>query len=252
MLSKNPPKFKPHRRKTVSFSFPDWDFKLFGLLFFFLTSVALLFALISAGVFGSNQGVVGTDEVRDGSPSPTTSLKVSLDDVRSLGSKNAPVVVVKYSDFRCGYCGKFVSEVKGLLESEYIDSGKVRFIYKDFAVLGPDSVMAGAAGWCAHDQKKFWRFHDVLFDSRNNGNDYGAFLSDVARDSGLDVSRFESCLNSGSKDSLVHKSSSEASSNGFRGTPAFIVMKADGSVKETIGGFVSFSEFKRVVDSLMS
>lgn len=233
MLRKNPPKFKPYRKRTVSFGFPNWDFKLLGLIFFFFVSVISVIVL----------GVVFYED---------SSLKVSLDDVRSLGSSDAPVVVVKYSDFRCGFCGRFASETKPLIESEYIDSGKVRFVYKDFAVLGPDSVLASAGGWCAHDQNKFWKFHDTLFNTPNNQDVYSDFLSHVAGIAGLDVSRFESCLSGGSKNSLVDADSSEASSNGFRGTPSFIVMSSDGSIKKTINGAEPFSKFKMVIDSLLN
>jgi len=250
MFEKKPPKFSSGK-KTVSFSVPDWDFKLLGLIFFFLLSLILFFVLlgVTLSASGGDSGSVLGDS---GDPVPV-SLSVSLDNVRSLGSDSAPVVVVKYSDFRCGYCGRFALETKPAIESEYVDSGKVRFVYKDYAVLGPDSLLAGVAGWCANDQGRFWEFHDALFSSpADRGEDYSSYLSGVARGVGLDVSKFNSCLSGGSKDSLVSASSSEAASNGFRGTPSFIIMKSDGSSKQTIPGALPFADFKVVIDSLLN
>ncbi|MFO0766031.1 MAG: thioredoxin domain-containing protein [Nitrospiraceae bacterium] len=85
-------------------------------------------------------------------------------DNRVRGSAEAPLTIVEYSDFTCGYCLKFFKETWPRLQAKYVDTGKVRFLYKDYprADQGP-GVAAALAARCAGDQGAYWPMHDRLF-----------------------------------------------------------------------------------------
>lgn len=82
------------------------------------------------------------------------------------GSGTAPVTIIEFSDFQCGFCWKFWKETLPQLEREYIATGKVRFVYRHLAILGESSAIAAQAADCAGEQDKFWRYHDALFTSK--------------------------------------------------------------------------------------
>jgi protein-disulfide isomerase len=104
-------------------------------------------------------------------------VNVKLDPVLNsdfiLGSE-APVTVIEYSDFQCPFCGKFFRETEQTLIDSYIKEGKIRFVHRDFAFLGNESMVAAVAARCAGDQGKFWEYHDYLY-SHQNGENQGNF-----------------------------------------------------------------------------
>ncbi len=88
---------------------------------------------------------------------------IDLDNARSIGDEDAPVVVVEYSDFTCPFCQRFYEQTLGSIKQNYVDEGLVLFVYKDFPVVGGDEL--AHAGWCADEQDLFWEFHDAVFES---------------------------------------------------------------------------------------
>ncbi|MEK7647106.1 MAG: thioredoxin domain-containing protein, partial [Patescibacteria group bacterium] len=91
-----------------------------------------------------------------------------------LGNPEAPVTVVEYSDFQCPFCGRFFHTTLSEFKENYIKTGQAKFIYRDFAFLGQESIDAAAAAKCAGDQGKFWDYHDYLF-SHQSGENQGNF-----------------------------------------------------------------------------
>lgn len=143
-----------------------------------------------------------------------------------LGDPNAPIIIIEFSDFQCPYCGKFFEQTEPALIREYVETGKVQFVYKHFAFLGNASILAAQASECAADQGAFWPYHDRLFDAQS-GENGGAFSQDnlivVARDLGLDMARFERCLKNGETLARVEADRQEAARAGLHGTPTFLV-----------------------------
>ena len=89
----------------------------------------------------------------------------SLDaDVRVRGQANAPLTLIEYSDFTCGYCLKFFKRTWPRIQARYVDTGKVRFVYRDFprGDQGP-GLDAAVAARCAGAQGQYWAMHDRLF-----------------------------------------------------------------------------------------
>lgn len=86
----------------------------------------------------------------------------SADDV-ILGDSNAPVTVIEYGDYQCPFCARFFIDVEPLIRQKYIETGKVKMIFRNYAFLGPESPAAAEAAECAKDQGQYWAYHDALY-----------------------------------------------------------------------------------------
>jgi len=113
----------------------------------------VVLAVVAVAVFASlDQAGAGQDAAPDDS---------ALD--KSLGAADAPVLVAEFADFQCPYCKDFSDGPGQLLKEEYVDTGKVRFVFRHFAFLGDESTWAAEASDCADEQGRFWENHDRLF-----------------------------------------------------------------------------------------
>ncbi len=159
-----------------------------------------------------------------------------------LGDNHAKVTIVEFADFQCPFCGEWQKEVFPELKKQYIDTGKVRFVYMDYAFLGQESVQAAEAARCAADQNRFWEYHDKLFASQNGENE-GAFsdsnLKKFAHDLSLNTDIFNSCLDTHMHSSEVGESSNNGNSHGVNSTPTIFI---DGIKSEGVAPFQSYQQ----------
>jgi protein-disulfide isomerase len=144
----------------------------------------------------------------------------------SLGDPNAPVKVEEFSDFQCPYCAQFALNAQAGFIEKYVKTGKVYFTYIPFSFIGPESVRAAEAAYCAADQNKFWEFHDALF--KNQGGENTGVFSDnkligFAQKTGLNMAEFRSCFDSGKYKEKVQTDLNDGKARGVTGTPSFIV-----------------------------
>jgi len=144
------------------------------------------------------------------------------EDDRVRGDQQAPVTLLEYSDFTCGYCEKFFEETWPLLFSEYIQTGKLRLIYRDFprAVSGP-SVDTAMAARCAGEQGQYWSMHDRLFSSHRKFSPEQ--LQQQAEDLRLNVRQFSECVQAERYMESIYRDRMEGGNVGVRGTPHFIL-----------------------------
>ena len=157
-------------------------------------------------------------------------------------------MLIEFSDFQCPFCGRFYVQTESQIDEAYIQSGKVRFGYFNFAFLGPESTWAAEGAECASDQDKYWEYHDVLYSSQS-GENQGAFNKDnlkkFAEGLGLDTSAFNECLDSGKYTQLIQDESSMASSIGVRSTPTFLING------QAVVGAQPYEIFQQTIDSLL-
>lgn len=159
-------------------------------------------------------------------PISSTSLlgEISLD--KSTGEEKAPVVVVEYGDFQCPACKYFFQTSVKQLKDEYVQSGKVRFVFRQFAFLGDESLWAAEASECANEQGRFWDYYDKLYQEQN-GENVGIFSKDnlkkFAVDLKLDIAGFNQCLDAGRYTDKVKQETQEGQQAGVRGTPSVFV-----------------------------
>ncbi len=187
---------------------------------------------------------------------PLSAAKLPEAEVRMRGRANAPVTLIEYSDFTCGYCLKFFKETWPLIQARYVDTGKVRFLYRDYprADQGP-ALDAAAAARCAGAQRQYWAMHDRLFAEAGRLNS-AVYLSHAAV-LGLDQAAFERCLKDGRYTKSIFEDRREANHWGFHGTPGFILMRTahEPTEKEpaiAIPGAFPFEMFAEEIDRLLS
>lgn len=183
--------------------------------------------------------------------SQTGEVDLADDDV-ILGSADAPVTIVEFGDYQCPFCGKFFTQIEPKLRDEYIKTGKVKMVYRDFAFLGPESQGSALASQCAAEQGKFWSYHDGLYEAEvadgkeHNGNLSAAFLKSLAVDLGLDKNKFNSCLDSQKYKEEVVKDYNDGVEAGVRGTPtAFINGKA-------VSGALPYESYKTLIEEALA
>ena len=143
-----------------------------------------------------------------------------------LGDENAPVTIVEWADYQCPFCGDFARTVQSQMVEEFVNTGQVKFEFRDFAFLGDESTAAAGAAWCAGDQNKFGEFHDTLF-SNQDGENEGAFsnerLLDMGTQLGLDATAFENCIARNTYESQITASLDEGDTAGVTSTPTFFI-----------------------------
>ena len=163
-----------------------------------------------------------------------------------LGNPDATVTMVEFGDFQCPFCGRFFTTTEQQIVDSYVKTGKVKFVYRDFAFLGPESEWAAAAARCAGEQGKFWQYHDYLY-RHQNGENQGAFskgnLKSFARALGLESSAFDSCLDSDVFLADVRKDTAEGRALGVNGTPSNFI----NGIMMT--GALPFEQFSAVIDA---
>jgi protein-disulfide isomerase len=185
---------------------------------------------------------------------PPEIAKVSVGKSPSIGDANAPVTLIEFSDFQCPFCGRAFSSTLPALKQDYIDTGKVRYVFRDFPLISihPQARKAAEAAHCAGEQGKYWEMHDTLF---KNQRALGVLqMKDYARTLGLDEDQFNSCLDEGKYAKVVDENMAAGSAVGVTGTPTFFVGKsnADGMIEGTrIIGAQSVVAFREAIDKLI-
>lgn len=187
-------------------------------------------------------------------PPPEAPVDVDLGDAPVLGNKNAKVALVEYTDYQCPFCGQFFTNALPQIKKDYVDTGKIKLVVKDFPLtaIHPFAQKASEAANCANDQGKFWEIHDTLFK-----NQQALTIDDLkkyAGDLGLNSGTFASCLDSGKFADKVKNSVTEGEKVGVRGTPASFVGRLSGNIAKqatSISGAQPFEAFKTAIDAAL-
>jgi protein-disulfide isomerase len=184
-------------------------------------------------------------------PSPTT---VRLDGDAVMGSPDAKVAIVEFSDFQCPYCLRFHSNTFPQLKENYIDSGKVQYIFRDFPLkqIHPKAVEASVAANCGGLQGKYWEMHHGLFiNQRRLGPE---LYNELATSTGLDLEAFEACMEDPEQVTEVEKDLAYGQSVGIRGTPHYFVGRIEGDQivdVKPLSGAQAYQAFANIIDPLL-
>lgn len=158
---------------------------------------------------------VAVEPTRD----PNQRFVVDTEGDPAMGLPDAPVTIVEFADFRCGYCKRFLDQTMTPLLEEYGEH--VRFVYRDYPILGSDSVTAALAGECAMQQDKFWEFHDLVY--ANQGDLSLDAFTGYAADLGMDVDAFAACVDADETTAMVQRDYEAGLQLGVSGTPTFFI-----------------------------
>lgn len=210
-----------------------------------IASVLVGFVVVVAFLIGYNAGKIGGPGINMGG---SGDIEVSnFDGVAMKGDPNAPVTITEWSDFECPFCGRFYTDTLGQIEENYIKTGKVKLVYKDFPLsFHPMAQKAAEAGKCAleQDAEMFWALHDKIFENQAALN--MANLKLWAGQVGLDTEDFNECLDSGKMASVVAAEMQEGQNSGIRGTPGFLIGD------QVVSGAQPYSVFQQAIEAQLA
>ncbi len=174
-------------------------------------------------------------------PQQPSRVQVSIDDDPIKGLNDAPVTIIEFSDFQCPYCGRFFAQTLPLIEKNYIQTGKARFVYRNFPLsIHQYAEKAAEAAKCADEQGKYWEYHDTLFNNQD-ALDIPSLMQ-YAKELALNETTFNDCLNSGRMAPKVQKDLNDGLNYSISGTPTFFINGVE------VVGAQPYSVFEMVID----
>ena len=168
-----------------------------------------------------------------------------------MGDFNAPITVLEWGDYQCTFCYKFHQNTLDVINEDFIKTGKVKLIFKDFPLNGPDSLLAAEASYCAQDQKKYWQYHDELYrnwEGERTGWITRESLDEFGNTVNLNLDEFNTCLDEHKYQSKVISLNEFGKEVGIDATPSFLVFNDKKIIK--IRGNQPLEVFLKTFDEL--
>ncbi|MHA7647204.1 DsbA family protein [Nitrosopumilus sp. S4] len=210
----------------------------------YLLSIPLIIGIISGlilGVFPESENdsklFTASKLIENGSP--------------ILGDSNAPITILEWGDYQCTFCYKFHQNTLDTINEDFIKTGKVKLVFKDFPLNGPDSVLAAQSAFCANDQDKYWQYHDELY--KNWGGERTGWitresLNNFAITVNLDLDEFNKCLDEQKYKNKVNSLYDFGREIGIDATPSFLIFNDHNIIK--IRGNQPLEVFLKTFDEL--
>ncbi len=171
-------------------------------------------------------------------------VEVSEDDDAFKGDANAPVTIIEFSDYECPFCARFYSQTLSMLEREYIDTGKVKFIYRDFPLSNHANAQKAAEATEAAKElggnDAFWEMHNKIFENQRAITTED--LKKYAREIGLNGAQFDNILDTSKYRNEVLEDFQDGVEAGVQGTPTFFI---NGKM---LAGAQPFEAFQQVIE----
>ena len=168
-----------------------------------------------------------------------------------MGNQDAPITILEWGDYQCTFCYKFHQDTLDIINEDFIKTGKVKLVFKDFPLNGPDSFLAAEAAYCAQDQGKYWQYHDELY--KNWGGERTGWITRDSLDKfgttvNLDLNKFNNCLNEHKYQEKVISLHEFGKEIGIDATPSFLVFNDEKIIK--IRGNQPLEVFLKTFDEL--
>lgn len=207
-------------------------------------SIPIIIGIIAGGFLvgyeiNSNDSEILTSEklIKNGSP--------------IMGNIDAPITILEWGDYQCTYCYKFHQNTLEVINEEFIKTGKVKIIFKDYPLNGPDSKLAAEASYCAQDQQKYWEYHNELYDNwggERTGWITRESLTKFAESTELNIGEFNKCLDDHKYQNKVDSLYNFGKEIGIDATPSFLVFNNEKIIK--IRGNQPLEVFLKTFDEL--
>lgn len=168
-----------------------------------------------------------------------------------LGSEDATITLVEFGDYQCFYCNRFFHTTEPDIVKNYVETGKVKMIFKDFTIIGQDSINAAHATHCAQEEGKFWEYHDVLYNNWAGENTGWASSENIirfAKQIGLNEGAFRACMAEARYESIIKTSYSDGQALELTGTPGFFILGPDNTITK-ISGAQPYEVFEEIFNS---
>jgi protein-disulfide isomerase len=192
-----------------------------------IAGIAVFVWLILRGQ-GNNTTAATPNTPANTNPAANANLPtLSLDSFPSKGNADAPVTVVEYADFQCPGCAAFATQLALQIQKDYVDTGKVRFIFHDLPLpQHTNSIPASEASRCAADQNAFWPMHDLIYanqvqwsQSQQPRTQFSAYAASL----GLDTGAFDQCMLNGTHRTTILAAQRQAANANIQSTPTFVI-----------------------------
>ena len=196
-------------------------------------------------------GFLGTYGINSNDSEMVTSAKLIENGSPFLGNPDAPITILEWGDYQCTFCYKFHQNTLEIINEDFIKTGKVKVVFKDYPLNGPDSKLAAEASYCAQDQEKYWQYHDEIY--RNWGGERTGWitmesLTEFAVTVNLDTEKFNKCLDDNKYESKVNSLYEFGNQIGIDATPSFLVFNDQKIIK--IRGNQPLEVFLKTFDEL--
>ncbi len=197
-------------------------------------------------------------EMRPKPPKPFHAADISLKGAPALGDPAAPVTIVEFTDYQCPFCRRHVKSTMPQLLREYVDTGKVRYVLRDFPLtrIHPRAAKAAETALCAGAQGKYWEMHARLFENQRRFSDDD--LLNHAEAVGIDRATLKTCLDEKKYQQQVLAGIQEGAAAGVRGTPSFFLGLTDPTngdklhATKMLRGAQPFPAFKAAIQELLA
>ncbi len=178
----------------------------------------------------------------------------------AVGKDDAPLKLEQYEDFQCPFCLKYTAEQEGQIIEEYVKTGKVQIVYRQFPGLGTESLRAGIASQCAAEQNRFWDYKYELFhvqaeagqlsaEKLNVGRFSDEKLKSIAKGLGLDTGKFDQCFAGADALKVIEDDQRAGRAIGIRGTPSFAI---NGLAMGAAGAPQNFDDWRKILDDALA
>ena len=179
-------------------------------------------------------GVLSEYGVNSNNSEKLTSTKLIENGSPFMGNINAPITIVEWGDYQCTFCYKFHQNTLDIINEDFIKTGKVKIIFKDFPLNGLDSKLAAEASYCPQDQEKYWKYHDELF--KNWGGERTGWITRESLDKfaetvDLDLKKFNKCLDDHKYENKVDLLYEFGKEIGIDATPSFLIFDDQKMIK---------------------
>jgi len=168
-----------------------------------------------------------------------------------LGNPDAAITILEWGDYQCTFCYKFHQNTLDTIYEDFIKTGKVKLVFKDFPLNGPDSQLAAQAAYCAEDQEKYWEYHNELYKNwagEKTGWITRESLDRFATTINLDLNEFNTCLDEGKYQNKINELHEFGKEIGIDATPSFLVFNDQKIIK--IRGNQPLEVFLKTFDEL--
>jgi len=196
-------------------------------------------------------GILSEYGVNSNNSEKLTSTKLIENGSPVMGNINAPITIVEWGDYQCTFCYKFYQNTLDIINKDFIKTGKVKMVFKDFPLNGFDSKLAAEASYCAQDQEKYWKYHNELY--KNWGGERTGWITRESLDKfaetvDLDVEKFNECLDDHKYENKVDLLYEFGKEIGINATPSFLVFNDQKMIK--IRGNQPLEVFLKTFDEL--
>ncbi len=216
-----------------------------------IASIAIIISFLAFdGISNEGLVIVPTPTVQEADPPKITMNTFLANGSPILGNPDAPVTLVEFGDYQCHFCNVFFHSTEDDILKNYVETGKVRMIFKDYNIIGPDSISASHGAHCADDQGLFWEYHDILYSNwtgENNGWASSKNLVKFAQEIDLDMDEWSECIKNKPYSQIILTSNEDAKNLEITGTPTFFVIGPDGKTTR-ISGAQPYEVFENIFE----